>query len=136
MRRAKDGFTLIEIVIALVLAGLLASLAGPMLSGAIKGNATALQNLETAMTLQSQMEKITSCYINENGGVMTIANLKNCVTNNTNANFPVVASKTGYSVLVGSTFSVDNTQTSSKLYAVTLKSVATGETLSMLFSEK
>ena len=136
MRRATDGFTLIEIVIALVLAGLLASLAGPMLSGAIKGNATALQNLETAMTLQSQMEKITSCYINENGGVMTITNLKICVTNNTNASFPVVASKTGYSVLAGSSFSVDNTQTSSKLYTVTLKSVSTGETLTMLFSEK
>jgi prepilin-type N-terminal cleavage/methylation domain-containing protein len=133
MRLDKKGFTLIEIIIALVLAGLLAALAGPMLSGAMKGNATAVQNMEAAFTLQSQMEKIANCYVN---GTMTIANLTSCVTNNTNASFSTVSAKTGYTVLSGSTFTVDNTQTSSKLYTVTLKSAATGETLAMLFSEK
>lgn len=133
MRRTVQGFTLIEIVVALVLVGLLAALAGPLLVGAITGSSKSLQDLGNAVTLQSQMEKITSCYIN---GTMEIANLKTCVTNNADANFPTVASITGYCKVTGSTISVDASLASGKLYAVTLKSNATGEMLTMLFSEK
>jgi prepilin-type N-terminal cleavage/methylation domain-containing protein len=130
--RCKRGFTLIEIVIALVLAGLLASLAGPMLSGAIKGNAKMLQNLSGAVTLQSQMEKISSCYTY--GGTKTYDAFNTCVTNNINTDIVKVADKTGYCKLVGSSFVVDATATSSKLFMVTLKAAATGETLTMIFS--
>lgn len=133
MKRSARGFTLIEIIIALVLAGLLASLAGPLLSGAIQESSKSLQGLDNSITLQSQMEKLVSCYT---GGTMTIANLKLCVTSTADANYPQVAAKTGYCKVTGSSISVDATLPSGSLYAVTLKSTATGESLTTLFSEK
>lgn len=133
MRRATDGFTLIEIVIALVLAGLLASLAGPMLSGAIKGNATALQNLSNEVTLQSIMEKAIAR--RQASPTPTFAQLKSDVqANDLEAGFVIDSTKTGFCTLSGTTFTVNTALTSGNYYLLTLKNSGTGETLSMLFA--
>ncbi|WP_043599956.1 type II secretion system protein [Solidesulfovibrio magneticus] len=133
MRRAKDGFTLIEIVIALVLAGLLASLAGPMLSGAIKGNATALQNLSNEVTLQSTMEKAIARW--QADSTQKFADFKNAVqANDLTTGFVIDSTKTGFCTISGTTFTVDTTLTSGNYYLLTLKNSGTGETLSMLFT--
>lgn len=133
MRRAREGFTLIEIVIALVLAGLLASLAGPMLSGAIKGNATALQNLSNEVTLQSTMEKAIAR--RQANPTQTFAAFKSDVqTNDLTTGFVVDSTKTGFCTLSGTTFTVNTALTSGNYYLLTLKNSSTGETLSMLFA--
>ncbi len=133
MRRAREGFTLIEIVIALVLAGLLASLAGPMLSGAIKGNATALQNLNNEVTLQSTMEKAIAR--RQANPSQTYADFKNAVqANDLTTGFVIDSTKTGFCTLTGTTFAVNTALTSGNYYLLTLKNSGTGETLSMLFS--
>ena len=133
MRRATEGFTLIEIVIALVLAGLLASLAGPMLSGAIKGNATALQNLSNEVTLQSIMEKAIAR--RQANPSQTFASFKTDVqTNDLASGFVIDSTKTGFCTISGTTFTVDTTLTSGNYYLLTLKNSGSGETLSMLFT--
>ena len=133
MRRAREGFTLIEIVIALVLAGLLASLAGPMLSGAIKGNATALQNLSNEVTLQSTMEKAIAR--RQANSSQTFASFKSDVqTYDLTTGFVIDSTKTGFCTLSGTTFTVNTALTSGNYYLLTLKNSGTGETLSMLFA--
>ena len=131
MRRAKDGFTLIEIVIALVLAGLLASLAGPMLSGAIKGNATALQNLSNEVTLQDLMEKMIQAQKSR-----TLVQFKSYIDSYSSfpSGFSVYAAKTGFCTLSGTTFVVDTSATTGSYYMLTLKNAGTGESLTMLFA--
>lgn len=133
MRRAKEGFTLIEIVIALVLAGLLASLAGPMLSGAIKGNATALQNLSNEVTLQSLMEQSIN-YRQTNYKTTTFADLKTYAVSQATGSFTVDTTKTGFCTLSGTTFVVNASATKGYYYLLTLKNTGTGESLSMLFA--
>ncbi|WP_139311558.1 prepilin-type N-terminal cleavage/methylation domain-containing protein [Desulfovibrio sp. DV] len=131
MSRSVSGFTLIEIILALVLAGLLASLAGPNMVGSLVGSSKALQDLGTAVTLQSTMEKIVNCYSNSTMSVF----IDTCIPNNMGSGYAKDAAKSGYCKLTGSTFSVDNTLTSG-MYALTVKSTATGESLTMLFPGK
>jgi prepilin-type N-terminal cleavage/methylation domain-containing protein len=134
MRRATDGFTLIEIVIALVLAGLLASLAGPMLSGAIKGNATALQNLSNEVTLQDLMEKMIQ-YRKDNAAA-ALSGLKTQAQTMVASvpGFSVDTTRTGYCTLSGTTFVVDTAASTGNYYMLTLKNTGTGESLTMLFA--
>ena len=133
MRRAKEGFTLIEIVVALVLAGLLAALAGPMLSGAMKGNATALQNLSNEVTLQSIMEKAIAR--RQASPAQTYADFKSAVqANDLTTGFVIDSTKTGFCTLTGTTFAVNTALASGSYYLLTLKNSGTGETLSMLFA--
>lgn len=130
MHRARAGFTLIEIVVALVLAGLLAALAGPMLAGAIRGNSTALQNLSNEVTLQSLMEQMI-----EAKKTRTLSVFKTYVpTVSLPSGFSVDASKTGYCTLTGTTFVVDTAATTGDYYMLTLKNTGTGESLTMLFA--
>jgi prepilin-type N-terminal cleavage/methylation domain-containing protein len=128
--RCRRGFTLIEIVIALALAGLLASLAGPMLSGAIKGTSKTMSNLSDAITLQTQMDKIVSCCLGL--ADRTKQDIINCST--VSSGYSIVSEKTGLCVVSGSNVSVDNTAVGSLLYAVTVKSNTTGERLTTLFA--
>jgi prepilin-type N-terminal cleavage/methylation domain-containing protein len=128
---AARGFTLIEIVVALALAGLLVSLAGPNMVGSLVGSAKSLQNLNTAVTLQSTMEKIVSCYPID----PDLTSINTCITSKLSTGFTKVDAKTGYCKVVGSAFVVDDTL-SSGMYALTIKSDATGELLTMLFPGK
>ncbi len=58
------GFTLIEIIVTLVIAGIFGSILVVYFGGALTRSATPLERLDQALSLQSVMENITADYRN------------------------------------------------------------------------
>ncbi len=62
-RRGREGFTLIEVIITIVVVAILASMVYTYFGPAITGSATPVTRLEAAMTAQSAMENVTADYL-------------------------------------------------------------------------
>ena len=61
-RKAKPGFTLIELIIIIMVLSLMAALLAPFIGQALTGSHKPLKNLEHASNLKAEMEKVVAVY--------------------------------------------------------------------------
>lgn len=127
--RGRTGFTLLEVIVTLVLFGIVAVMLGPYLLGPVSRSSAPLENLKKGISLQESMEKIIFKYNN-----VSLPDLKDWINSNASGKYVVVTN--GYYKLGESNKFEPDASGKNELLLVTIKSLTTGEQLTMLFAKK